>query len=179
MFRHLLIPLDGSKLAESVLPLAMVVAERFDSEVTLLRVVRSPHIIGGGEEFPALYVTMREDLCREASEYLATKEQGWRAAGLKVNSQVREGHSIADIILECADDLDVDAIAMCTHGRSGVMRWVFGSVADKVLQQAQVPILLIRAQPTEDVSLTAPTIESFENMHSHDDPVDPPGKMAD
>lgn len=149
MFSHLLIPLDGSKLAETVLPLAKAMAERFDSKVTLLRVVRSPHVIGGGEEFPALYITMREDLCREASEYLAAKEEAWRAAGFMVSSQVREGHSIADIILKCADELGVDAIAMCTHGRSGVVRWVFGSVADKVLQKAPVPILLVRAQATD------------------------------
>lgn len=149
MFGHLLMPLDGSELAESALPLAKAVAGRFNSEVTLLRVVRSPHIIGGGEEFTALYVTMREDLLLDAAEYLFAQEKAWRAAGLKVNSLVWEGQSVADVILKCADELDVDAIVMSTHGRGGVMRWVFGSVADRVLQQARVPILLVRAQLTE------------------------------
>lgn len=173
MFNHLLVPLDGSELAEAVLPMVLAIAESFESEITLLRVVHPPHFANVGHDFAELYVSMRQDMYEEATKYTETKQKELEAAGFKVNNRVVEGDFVADILLDLADELGIDAIAMSTHGRGGIRRWVFGSVADKVLQRANVPILLVRAQPTEDVqAIDLPTIESMEDIRAHDDLVD-------
>ena len=90
-------------------------------------------------------------ICRRQKALLAT--------GLHVNIEIVSGHPPAEAILFTAAQRSIDTIVMSTHGRSGVLRWVFGSVADKVLRNATVPILLARVAPTasqtESVPLTA------------------------
>ncbi len=149
MFTHLLVPLDGSKLAEAALPLALTIARQFESNVTLLRVVNVPRFVVSSHEFAQLVASMNEDLREEATAYIQVKQNDLMSGGFVVNGRVAKGDSTADIILDAADELGVDAIVMCTHGRGGIKRWVFGSVADRILQQARVPILLVRAQHTE------------------------------
>lgn len=149
MFTHLLVPLDGSKLAEAALPMALALAGRFESTITLLRVVRPPHFVTSSNDFTQIYVSLREDMREEATAYIQLKQDDLLTDGFIVNGRVAEGDSVADVILNAADALGVDAIVMSTHGRGGMKRWVFGSVADKILQQARVPILLVRAQPSE------------------------------
>lgn len=169
MFNHLLVPLDGSEMAEAALPIALAIAERFKSEITLLRVVHLPHFGGTSREFAELHVSMRRDMHQEATAYTEAKQKELAIAGFKVNSRVVEGDFVADIILDLADELAIDAIAMSTHGRGGIRRWVFGSVADKVLQRADVPILLVRAQPIEEIQpINLPPIESAEDIRAHD-----------
>ncbi|MCL4266288.1 MAG: universal stress protein [Anaerolineae bacterium] len=149
MFAHLLVPLDGSKLAEAALPLALAIAGRFESTITLLRVVNVPHFVVSSHDFPQLYVSLQEDMREEATAYIQLKQNDLMVSGYIINGRVAEGDSVADIILDAADELGVDAIVMSTHGRGGIKRWVFGSVADKILQEAHVPILLVRAQPSD------------------------------
>lgn len=154
MFKHLLVPLDGSKLAELALPMANSLATQFDSRITLLQVVPMPYAVGFGHEFSGAYSNLNsinQDLKREAADYMETKRQAMHKAGIQVDVQLVMGKSPAEAILTAVDELGADTIVMSTHGRSGVMRWVFGSVADKVLRQAQVPILLARV-PVEDAS---------------------------
>jgi nucleotide-binding universal stress UspA family protein len=168
MFNHLLVPLDGSELAEAVLPMVLAIAERFESEITLLRVVHPPHFASTGHNFAELYVSMSQDMHHEATAYTEAKQRELVTAGFKINTRVVEGEFVADTILDVADELGIEAIAMSTHGRGGIRRWVFGSVADKVLQHATVPILLVRAQPEEVIQpVNLPSIESVEDIRAH------------
>ncbi|MFO7538403.1 MAG: universal stress protein [Chloroflexota bacterium] len=154
MFTHLLIPLDGSRLAEAALPSALALAAKFESTITLLRVVRPPDISTSttGSPMTEVLTMLRAHSQEEAESYLRVLQGSLRQQGYKIHRHVIFGDGVADIILEVAQgqavvqSQAVDVIVMSTHGRSGLSRWVFGSVADKVLRQAQVPVLLIRAQ---------------------------------
>ncbi len=151
MFRHLLVPLDGSDLSEFALPPALELASCLKSKITLLRVVHSPNFLAAaGSDFAELYIIFREDMQQEAANYIQEKQSALQAEGYQVSSRIVEGDSVADIILNTADELAVDTIVMSTHGRGGLSRFVFGSVADKVLQHAKVPLLLIRAQNAKE-----------------------------
>lgn len=167
MFNHLLVPLDGSELAEAVLPMALAIAERFDSKITLLRVVNSPYYASAGLEYAGFNAT----LLQEGVAYLEAQQKKLQEAGFNAQVRLMEGDFIADTILDVADSLEVDAIAMSTHGRSGVRRWVFGSVADKVLQHARIPILLVRAGVVEEEPppIKLPAVESPEEIRARAD----------
>jgi nucleotide-binding universal stress UspA family protein len=173
MIRRLLVPLDGSEVAEAVLPYAIAYATLFDSEVTLLRVVEPVEAAAARPEAPlaaVIAVAMdqpfaaplvgasvpraEEEPSEPASErahaYLVAVAQRLSHAGLQVHTRVAQGQP-AVVIAELAASFDL--VAMATHGRSGVGRWVYGSVADKVLQSAPVPLLLVRAQPTPPAAI--------------------------
>lgn len=170
MFTHLLIPLDGSELAEIALPMASAVAEKFHSKITLLRAVHLPPYIGDGLDFTDLYTNLDQTMQQEARKYLEEKQEVLRSADLEVNLHLVVGQPPADAILLAADQLGVDAIVMSTHGRGGMMRWVFGSVADRVLQRAKVPILLSRVSPPSVSSVQLPAIEDVADIRSHEEP---------
>lgn len=148
MFKHLLVPLDGSHLAETALPAALELAARFDSEITLLRVTHAPYIATnlGGTAYADLLLALRQQTHDEAMAYLKGHQGSLRQQGYKVHIHTCEGEPTAEIILDVAAGIGVDTIIMSTHGRGGVSRWVFGSVADKVLRRADVPVVLIRAR---------------------------------
>lgn len=152
MFEHILIPLDGSPLAEAALPVALEVASRFEAELTLIRVVLPPHVVGHatGAAYASLLTGLREIAYEEAEVYLRDQQTRLAETGTAVSVRVVDGEPVADMILEAAAELSTDLIVMSTHGRSGVSRWVFGSVADRVLRSAGVPILLVRAGPEAD-----------------------------
>jgi nucleotide-binding universal stress UspA family protein len=151
MFTHLLVPLDGSRLAEAALSAALSIAAKFDSTITLLRVVRPPDITTStsGSAMTEVLTMLRAHSQEEAEDYLRVLQNQLRQQGYKVHRHVVFGDAVAQIILEVVEGRDMDAIVMSTHGRSGLSRWVFGSVADKVLRQSQVPVLLIRAQESQ------------------------------
>lgn len=170
MFTHLLVPLDGSELAEIALPMAQAVAKRFGSKVTLVRAVHLPPYIGDGLDFTDLYTNLDQTMQQEAREYLEQKQKALETAGVAVNYHLVVGEPPADAILLAADELGADAIVMSTHGRSGMMRWVFGSVADRVLQRARVPILLSRVMPPSIQESQIPAIEDLADLRSHEGP---------
>lgn len=151
MFNHILVPLDGSGLAESALPIALEVASKFESAITIMRVVLPPHVVSHttGAAYASLITGLREIAYEEAESYLKAQQGSLRQQGYQVHCKVVDGEPVADIILDVAEGLPVDLIVMSTHGRSGVSRWVFGSVADRILRQASIPILLVRSQQDE------------------------------
>ncbi|MCA9919999.1 MAG: universal stress protein [Anaerolineales bacterium] len=149
MFQHLLVPLDGSELAEVALPLATAVAKKFHSQITLISAVHLPYYIGDGLDFVTLYDTMSQSEESESKAYLQRKQEVLMAQGLDVDFHVVVGEPPADAILHVIDEWGIDTIVMSTHGRGGLMRWVFGSVADKVLRNATVPVLLARVVPQQ------------------------------
>jgi nucleotide-binding universal stress UspA family protein len=148
MFTHLLVPLDGSRLAETALPAAATLAKQFNGRITLLRVVRPPDITTStsGSAMAEVLAMLRTHSQEEAQAYLHDLQSKLRREGHRVHGEVVFGDNVAQIILDEADNQGADAIVMSTHGRGGLSRWVFGSVADKVLRQARIPILLIRSE---------------------------------
>lgn len=148
MFQHILVPLDGSRLAEAALPPALQLASKFDGKITLVRVAQPPHLVlaNGGGAYADLLIDLREQADEEAEEYLRAHQGSLRQQGYRIDIRVAAGEPVAEIILEIGDGIDADTIVMSTHGRGGLSRWVYGSVADKVLRHARVPVLLIRAK---------------------------------
>lgn len=153
MYEHLLVALDGSPAAERVLEHAEALARAFGSAITLVRATISPEIViaettpaeaGIGPiasiQDPAPIVEADHDT---AVEYLERVATDLRARGLNVKVETPEGPA-AEVIVARAKELKVGMIFMSTHGRSGLGRVVFGSVADSVLRQAETPVLLVR-----------------------------------
>jgi nucleotide-binding universal stress UspA family protein len=147
MFKHLLVPLDGSALAEKALAPALCLAQPFASEITLLRIAPPPYMAAhvSGSAYGDLILNLRRMACEEALAYLKAQQGLLRQQGYKVHIHLLEGESVAELILNVIDSLGIDGVVMSTHGRGGLNRWVFGSVADRVLRRAPVPLLLIRA----------------------------------
>ena len=147
MFEHLLVPLDGSELAEAALPLATAVAEKFHSKITLVTAGQVPYYVGEGLDFTKIHNDISQNIEEETKQYLRQKQKDLIAQGFQVNLEIVVGHPPADTILQTAATHDVDTIVMSTHGRGGVLRWMLGSVADMVLRKATVPVLLARVSP--------------------------------
>lgn len=148
MFRHILVPLDGSGFSEAALPYALEMAAQFDSDITLLRVVLPPRIGEGAlsPESADFMIKMRDDLYKEAIDYLQQQKGSLRQQNYRVHYQVAESEDIAAEIISAVRGADADTVIMCTHGRGGLSRWLFGSVATRVLQSSPVPVLVIRPQ---------------------------------
>jgi nucleotide-binding universal stress UspA family protein len=143
MYERILIPLDGSEPAETILPFAEQIARPCDAEVVLLRVVEplSPVAgLGTGPINAADALFLRQ---LEAKKYLAELARRLEASGLRVRPRVGLGEPITEI-LETARAERADLIAMATHARSGLPGAVFGSIAKQVLRGASVPVLTIR-----------------------------------
>ncbi len=139
MYKSIMVPLDGSKLAEVILPEIEKVASCMRARLVLLRVCRA-HV------FPGKDPTMAEvEVVREAEEYLNNIAAQLTAKGLEVEIHVRYG-DVAEEILTHGRRNDIDLIAMSTHGRSGLGRWLLGSVAEKILRHSEKPVLLLRAE---------------------------------
>lgn len=140
MYERVLVPLDGSRLAEGILPFILQIASPLDLEVVLIYVVRpiAPQAIEGTRHFTVDDVAAR---LKEAREYLAPVAANLREGGVRVTTDVRHGKPVAEIV---AAALDTEAGLMTTHGRSGFGRLLFGSVAEAVLRQAEIPVLMMR-----------------------------------
>ena len=147
MYKEILLALDGSPLAEAAVPHARALAKAFGARVTLLSVVQPVGIYPqSGVVGPVVSIALNvEEEMESVRRYLRTIAEQFEAEGINVEEVVREGDA-ASQICDYAHESRADLIVMSTHGRSGVQRWVYGSVADKVLRGAKVPILLIRAQ---------------------------------
>ncbi len=144
MYKKILVPLDGSELAKSALNQAEKLARAFEAEIILFQVVPFMPIYGSPELVTPLIVDEKQ---KEAAEkYLSNLTEELKKRGLKVAAMVRTGQQVAVEIIDFAKESGVDLIVMCTHGRSGITRWVLGSVALKVLTRAETPILLIRSK---------------------------------
>ena len=144
MYRKILVPLDGSELAEKALVEAEQLARMLGSEIILFEVVPFMPIYGSPELVTPLIVDEKQKESVEA--YLAKVAGGLKQKGFNVSSMVKTGQQVALEIIDFAKERGVDLIIMCTHGRSGITRWVLGSVTLKVLTRAETPILLIRAK---------------------------------
>ena len=151
MFKKILVCLDGSEMAEKVLPYAIEQAKHFESELVLLRVIHEPSVISlvlpGMPGVPMETGGMERQIQREEHEsetYLKILAENIRKeAGLQVSYDQTLGVAGPSIVQFAADN-GVELIAIATHGRSGPGRVVLGSIADYVIRNAELPLLLIR-----------------------------------
>jgi nucleotide-binding universal stress UspA family protein len=142
MYKRVLVPLDGSRLAEGILPFIFQIAGPLDLEVVLVYVVRPimPQAIEGTTQFTVYDVAAK---LNEARNYLAPVAADLRRQGVRVTTDARQGEPVAEIVA-AARETGAGLIAMTTHGRSGFGRLLFGSVAEAVLRQAEIPVLMMR-----------------------------------
>jgi nucleotide-binding universal stress UspA family protein len=144
MYQRILVPLDGSILSEAVLPHAENLANALNAEIVLLHVDVSPAPIFDPHESP-LEPEPQEVKIMHADEkfYLKKLCNKLEQKGLHVTYLLRDG-MVADTILEVAESMQSDLIAMTTHGRTGMVRLLLGSVAEQVVHRSKIPIILIR-----------------------------------
>jgi nucleotide-binding universal stress UspA family protein len=145
MYRKILVPLDGSDVAEAVLPHVEMLARANNSEVILLRVAVNPAYQFAMTD-PSIVGVLVSNMEAETEAYLKRMTAQLTERGLSVSAEMAEGNT-AECIPKIAEEKGADLIAMSTHGRSGVTRWLIGSVADRVVRTAKVPVLLVRPKP--------------------------------
>jgi nucleotide-binding universal stress UspA family protein len=150
-FRRALITLDGSMVAEAILPVFLRVAFPLGMEVVLIRVVPTVPV---SSDDPHHALQSAERMTAEAAEYLRALAATPVFEGLRVSTTVRTGEASREIIA-VAQEIQADLIAMTTHGRTGLRRLLFGSVAEAVLRAAPVPVFVVRAAPVEAVPRVA------------------------
>ncbi|MFC1941291.1 universal stress protein [Chloroflexota bacterium] len=155
MEERILIPLDGSKTGENALPyveeLIAKLSPQVKVEVTLLQVVSSltSYVVAGEASAPVPYTEQEiAQIKKSARDYLEKTGENLRSKGVAVKTEVAVGNA-ADEIIRVADEVSADLIAMSTHGRSGISRWAFGSVTDRVLRRGRRPVLVVRAPKEE------------------------------
>jgi len=148
-FKYILVPLDGSPLAERALPAAIALAQKFRSQIILLRVLDIP-VSTTPTSHPEVAIgwvrEARQQAHQEAESYLAAVQGELDRQGIKTRILLRDTAPAQDI-LDVADAEDIDLIIMSSHGRGGSAFWTFGSVAEKVARHSPCPVLLIRQKP--------------------------------
>ncbi len=147
MYQHIMAPLDGSELAECVLPHVETLAHGCNvKKVTLVRVIEPLHMYGGTESrfSPEDRQQLEEDAVKIAKDYLDQIVKRLADSGIKARSEILYGH-VAEKLIDYATENEVDIIVIATHGRSGISRWVWGSVTDRLLRASCVPVLMVRA----------------------------------
>jgi nucleotide-binding universal stress UspA family protein len=145
VYKRILVPLDGSPLAEAVLPHVEALAPRIEAEIVLIQVLPATGVLAE--------IAQREE--ETTRSYLERVVKRLQAEGLQARFTIRYGESASEI-LDYAEVNDVDLIATSTHGRSGISRWVFGSIAEKILRGTNIPILLVRAPGVSRAGLPTP-----------------------
>lgn len=141
-YKKILVCLDGSALAETALPHAQTLASDEDAEILLLRISANP-----AAEFsfsdPSIAHEIIEEMEAETLAYMQSARSKLQKAGFRTSFLICQG-PVAETILQTALENQADVIVMSTHGRSGMKRWLLGSVADRVVTHSDRPVMLIR-----------------------------------
>jgi nucleotide-binding universal stress UspA family protein len=148
--KRILVPLDGSPLAERALPLAKTLAQKFECQIILLEVLHFliPTMSVPYQHFPDWVVENRKHARQEAESYLQARQDEGRQQGFEVDVLLRETSPAEDIV-DVATTEQIDLIVMSTHGLGGLARWAIGSVADKVARHSPCPVLLVRQESVD------------------------------
>ena len=144
MFKNILVPVDGSPTAALAIDKAIALAKAFDSAVTAIYVIDPYPFTGVGTDYAygqAQYLTAAT---AEANEAIKGAKQAFEAAGVAVKTALVEGHAVYKGILETAESGGADLIVMGSHGRRGIEKLMLGSVAQRVVSHAHVPVLVVR-----------------------------------
>lgn len=145
MYKKILVPLDGSKTAEGVLPHVKALANVEGAEVFILNVAANlaQEFAFSDPSIAGYSVAEQEQKARDYVNKISERlqEEGFK----KVTAEIREG-SPANTILKTAEEVGADVIAMSTHGRSWPGKWLLGSVAERVVRHSKIPVMMIRAE---------------------------------
>jgi nucleotide-binding universal stress UspA family protein len=142
MYKRILVPLDGSRLAEQALPHAAIHARQFGAEIVVLKVLgplQEPSMSS-----PRVMRSAAAASAQLALEYLEGVAAGLKDEGIPAQAATVEGRPYVEIV-RFAEENEIDLIVMSTRGHSGLSRWLLGSVADRVARGATVPLLLVQA----------------------------------
>ncbi|HEY33596.1 MAG TPA: universal stress protein [Dehalococcoidia bacterium] len=152
MYKRMLVPLEGSKLAESAITYAADFAGRLDLDVVLLHVCRP--ILREYAPMRRMYIEHAAEVTGQKIKHVQEKLGGGKEVkAVEIRGELVIGYP-AEEILRYADENKADIILMTTHGYSGLLRWAMGSVADKVLRASRVPVFLARVDSTEEITDT-------------------------
>lgn len=151
MFERVLVPLDGSKVGEAAIPVIQQLLAKCSPQVhvdiTLLGVITLLRhwVVVGEASAPVSYTEEELNLIKKrVTDYLEKTGESLKRKQVTLNTMVASGNA-AEEIMKAADEIKADLIAMSTHGRSGLRRLAFGSITDKVLRGASIPVLMVRA----------------------------------
>jgi nucleotide-binding universal stress UspA family protein len=159
-YRSILVPLDGSERSEAALPHAAALARQFGARVVLYRAVETPVLVSTGAVGPSAGVVappaptiemmqLEREARAAAIAYLERHARELLAQGTVTATRMSEGPDVAEQLLGISREEGTDLIVMATHGRTGLGRYLFGSVAESVLRRTAVPVFLIRTVESE------------------------------
>lgn len=152
MFKKILVPLDGSALAELALPYAREIAKSNDAEIVLVYVEEDystryyPYAMD-----MAILMEVAESTRAEMNNNLQKKAELLMEAGFKTHLAILKNRNPAEAILEYVEQNNVDLIIITTHGYTGATRFFIGSVTDRIVNHAKIPVLVIRPESTDPV----------------------------
>ncbi|MCA0459000.1 MAG: universal stress protein [Chloroflexi bacterium] len=142
-YKKILVPWDGSGWSRRAIPHAVDIAQNNDSELTILYVFRPP----GAEYADQIALAGQEGQIQQLRDNVEQSMTGLahelRSQGIKVRTLILESTGVASAICDYVRDEDIDLVVMSTHGRTGIARFLFGSVASKVMEEVKVPVLLV------------------------------------
>ncbi|GAA3992459.1 universal stress protein [Comamonas faecalis] len=145
MFKHILVPVDGSETAMKAVARAAALAKTFGSAVTVLYVIDPYPFTGVGADFAYGQAQYLSAATAEANAALDTAKEAITQAGVaQVETMVGEGHAVHDGVVRAVDSVGADLIVMGSHGRRGLEKLVLGSVTQRVLGVVRVPVLVVR-----------------------------------
>ncbi len=145
MYHCILVPLDGSKRAEAILPHVEELSKRLGAKLVFLQVVESPPIISDSEvPYLEVFQEQMEEMTKRAELYLKGIRGEFREKGIECKMQVGHG-SVVEGVINIAESQNADLIAIASHGRSNLSRVFYGSVAAGILHRAERPLLVIRS----------------------------------
>ncbi len=144
MFKHILVPVDGSASSRQCIEKATALAQAFNSTVTVVNVIDLYAFAGMGLDAGYGQVEYLNVASQEANKAVATAKQLFAENGIEATASVVEGQAIYQNILDAAEVAHADLIVMGSHGRKGLEKLVLGSVAAQVLSHTTLPVLIVR-----------------------------------
>lgn len=145
MFKHILVPVDGSETSMKAVARAGALAKSFGSEITVLYVIDPYPFTGVGADFAYGQAQYLSAATAEANAALDAAKSALSDAGLSgVSTMVGEGHAVHDGVVRAMQSVGADLIVMGSHGRRGLEKLMLGSVTQRVLGAVHVPVLVVR-----------------------------------
>ena len=144
MFKHILVPVDGSSTSQLAVVKAIGLAKAFGARVTAIFVVDPYPFTGVGTDFAYGQAEYLSAATAEANAAITAAKTAFEGAGLSVDTSVIEAHAAWRGVVQAADSMQADLIVMGSHGRSGLEKLVLGSVTQAVLSHTHLPVLVVR-----------------------------------
>lgn len=145
MFKHILVPVDGSETSQLAVDKSVALAKAFGSRVTAIFVIDPYPFTGVGTDFAYGQSEYLSAATAEANAAIKAAKETFKAAGVAVETSVVESHNAWRGVVQTAESVQADLIVMGSHGRSGLEKLVLGSVTQAVLSHTHLPVLVVRA----------------------------------